>query len=99
MIWIKIVKGMYGLKKAGIIANQEICVHLKSYGYEPVRHTPGLWRCTHRFHLHPRCRRFPNSIHGFAQCSPSHQRITKQIRHHDQLGRKNLHWYLIAMGL
>ena len=32
MIWIKIVKGMYGLKQAGIIANQELRVHLKPYG-------------------------------------------------------------------
>ena len=36
MIWIKIVKGMYGLKQAGIIANQELRAHLKPYGYEPV---------------------------------------------------------------
>ena len=46
MVWIKIVKGMYGLKQAGIIANQELQAHLKPYGYKPVRHTPGLWRCT-----------------------------------------------------
>jgi len=46
MVWIKIVKGMYGLKQAGIIANQELRAHLKPYGYAPVRHTPGLWRCT-----------------------------------------------------
>jgi len=46
MVWIKIVKGMYGLKQAGIIANQELRAHLKPYGYAPVQHTPGLWRCT-----------------------------------------------------
>ena len=41
-----IVKGVYGLKQAGIIANQELRALLKPYGYEPVRHTPGLWHCT-----------------------------------------------------
>ena len=34
------------MKQAGIIANQELRAHLKPYSYEPVRHTPGLWRCT-----------------------------------------------------
>ena len=38
---------MYGLKQAGIIANQELHAHLKPCGYEPVRHIPGLWHCTY----------------------------------------------------
>ena len=42
MIWIMIVKGMYSLKQAEIIANQELCAHLKPYSYKPVRHTPSL---------------------------------------------------------
>jgi len=48
MVWIKIVKVMYGLIQAGIIANQELRAYLKPYGYDPVGHTPVLWRCTHR---------------------------------------------------
>ena len=51
MIWIEIVKGMYGLKQAGIIANQELCAHSKSYSYEPVRHTPSVWRCTQTYSI------------------------------------------------
>ena len=36
-------KGMYGLKQAGIIANQELVKHMAPFGYHPVKHTPGLW--------------------------------------------------------
>ena len=42
-VYIKICKGMYGLKQAGIITNQELQEHLAPYGYLPVHHTPGLW--------------------------------------------------------
>ena len=37
---------MYGLKQAGIIANDELIKHLKPYGYHPVKFTPGLWKHT-----------------------------------------------------
>ena len=40
--YIKISKGMYGLKQAGIIANQELQKHMSAYGYRPVQFTPGL---------------------------------------------------------
>ena len=41
--YIKLSKGMYGLKQAGIIANQELEQHMSAYGYRPVQFTPGLW--------------------------------------------------------
>ena len=34
---------MYGLKQAGIIANQELVKRMAPFGYHPVKHTPGLW--------------------------------------------------------
>ena len=34
---------MYGLKQAGIIANQELVKHMAPFGYHPVQHTHGLW--------------------------------------------------------
>ena len=40
----KIVKGMYGLPRAGILANHKLKKDLLPYGYIPCRHTPGLWR-------------------------------------------------------
>ena len=40
---MRMYKGIYGLKQARIIANNELQKHLKLYGYAPVRHTPGLW--------------------------------------------------------
>jgi hypothetical protein len=36
-------KGMYGLKQAGILANQLLQKRLKPFGYHSARHTPGLW--------------------------------------------------------
>ena len=43
-VYLKILKGMYSLKQAGIIANMELTKHLEKFGYYPVQHTPGLWR-------------------------------------------------------
>ena len=42
-IYMHIEKVMYGLKQAGIVANQELVKHMAPFGYQPVKHTPGLW--------------------------------------------------------
>ena len=42
---VKTVKGMYGLKQAGIIAHRALIQHLAPFGYHPYHHTPGL--CQH----------------------------------------------------
>jgi Reverse transcriptase (RNA-dependent DNA polymerase) len=42
--YLQIKKGMYGLKQAGRLANDQLVTFLASYGYRPVEHTPGLWR-------------------------------------------------------
>jgi hypothetical protein len=42
-VYIEIRKGMYGLKQAGLLANQLLQKRLEPYGYYPARHTPGLW--------------------------------------------------------
>jgi hypothetical protein len=42
-VYIEIRKGMYGLKQAGLLANQLMQTRLAPFGYYPVRHTPGLW--------------------------------------------------------
>jgi hypothetical protein len=34
---------MYGLKEAGLLANQLLQTLLNPFGYYPARHTPGLW--------------------------------------------------------
>jgi hypothetical protein len=34
---------MYGLKQAGLLANQLLQTCLAPFGYYPARHTPGLW--------------------------------------------------------
>jgi hypothetical protein len=40
---IEIRKGMYGLKQAGLLANQLLQTCLAPLGYYPARHTSGLW--------------------------------------------------------
>jgi hypothetical protein len=42
-VHIEIRKGMYGLKQAGLLANQLLQTCLAPFGYYPARHTPGLW--------------------------------------------------------
>jgi hypothetical protein len=42
-VYIKIRKGMYILKQAGLLANQLLQTRLAPFGYNPARHTPGLW--------------------------------------------------------
>jgi hypothetical protein len=42
-VHIEIRKGMYGLKQAGLIANQLLQTRVAPFGYYPARHTPGLW--------------------------------------------------------
>ena len=43
-LYIKISKGMYSLKQAGYLANQNLQKHLAEYGYTLCRHTRGLWK-------------------------------------------------------
>jgi hypothetical protein len=42
-VYIEIRKGMYGLKKVGLLANRLLQTRLAHFGYYPSRHTPGLW--------------------------------------------------------
>jgi hypothetical protein len=42
-VYIETRKGMYGLKQAGLLANQLLQTRLAPFGYYPARHTPGLW--------------------------------------------------------
>jgi hypothetical protein len=42
-VYIEIRKGIYGLKYAGLLANQLLQTRLAQFGYYLARHTPGLW--------------------------------------------------------
>jgi hypothetical protein len=42
-VYIEIRKGVYGLKQAGLLANQLLQTRLVPFGYYPALHTPGLW--------------------------------------------------------
>jgi hypothetical protein len=39
-VYLEIRKGMYGLKQAGLLANQLLQQRLAPYDYYPARHTP-----------------------------------------------------------
>ena len=41
--YFEIMKGMYGLKQAGLIAYNQLVKNLAPHGYHPVKHTTGLW--------------------------------------------------------
>ena len=43
-VYTEIRKGMCGLPQAGIVANTDLQKHLEPFGYQPVAHTPGLWK-------------------------------------------------------
>ena len=43
-VYIRINKGMPGLKQAAKLANDRLVTHLAPYGYAPVKHTPSLWK-------------------------------------------------------
>ena len=42
-MYIKIIKGMYGLKYASIIAYNKLIAHMEPHGYYPVPFTTVLW--------------------------------------------------------
>ena len=42
-VYIKIKKGMYGLKQAAILAYEQLVTNLKQHGYRPLPHTTGMW--------------------------------------------------------
>jgi hypothetical protein len=43
-VCIEIQKGMYGLPRAGILANKLLQRNLAKDGYQPTQYTHGLWK-------------------------------------------------------
>ena len=43
-VYVKIKKGMYGLKQAAVLAFDHLVENLKDFGYEPIPHTIGMWK-------------------------------------------------------
>ena len=50
-VYVKIVKGMYGLPHAGIIAQKNLEERLNKRGYYQSKYTPGFWK----HESHPIC--------------------------------------------
>ena len=46
-IYMRTENGMFGLKQARIIDNQELLKHMAPFGYHPVKQTPGLFSLCH----------------------------------------------------
>jgi hypothetical protein len=47
-VYCKINKGMYGLPQSGILANDNLFIHLEKDGYVQLPNTPGIF--THQTH-------------------------------------------------
>ena len=47
-VYIKIKKGMYGLKQAAILAYEYLITNLKESGYAPIPHSVGMWQHSSR---------------------------------------------------
>ena len=43
-IYIKIKRGMYGLKQAALLAYRHLIDNLSQYGYKPIKGTVGMWQ-------------------------------------------------------
>ena len=42
-VYIKIIKGMYGLNQASIISYNHLISHMETHGYYPLPFTTGIW--------------------------------------------------------
>ena len=42
--FVEIRRGIYGLKEVGALAHKQLVENLRTFGYEPAKSTPGLWR-------------------------------------------------------
>ena len=90
-IYMRIEKGMYGLKQAGIINNQELIKPMAPFGYHPVQHTPVIW-------VHDSRKKYlvlwsTISVFNIAQQMMPNIffNFSGQITHHSQHGRDSLH--------
>ena len=43
-VYVEIIKGMHGLKEAGILKCNYVVTNLAPFGYHPVKNTAGLWK-------------------------------------------------------
>jgi hypothetical protein len=78
-IYIEIRKGMYGLKQAGLLANQLLQTRLAPFGYYPARHTPGLWLHRTRPISFTRRGRFRSQVRGQATRRASPKRFIENL--------------------
>ena len=99
-VYPKIIKGMYGLKQAGIIANMKLTKHLDKFGYYPVpTHSRPLETQNARDNFHPRLRQLYNKIRKTSRRQPSPTSPLRQVHHFHGLGSIIVHRHHAKMGL
>ena len=69
---------MPGLKQSGKIANDRLKKHLEKYGYEPMIHTPELWK-------HTSCNIFFSLVVKHFGVNYSNRQDTENLRDASQL--------------
>jgi hypothetical protein len=43
-VYMEVTGAIYGLAQSGYLANQDLIKNLATFGYHPVKRTPGLWK-------------------------------------------------------
>jgi hypothetical protein len=43
-VYMEVTGAIYGLAQSGYLANQDLIKNLATFGYPPVKRTPGLWK-------------------------------------------------------
>ena len=98
-VYVKIVKGMYGLKHAVIIAHKSLIHNLAPFDYHTARHTPVIWQHETRDTI------FTLVVDDFAIKYTSLENaqhllnsIKENIYNIRRLGGKTLHWNHLKVG-
>jgi len=91
-VYVKIKKGMYGLKQAAILTYENLVRNLSQYGYRPVPHALGIWKhdtrpisfclCVDDFGINIFSKR----------CETSTAFIRKRLHSYNRLVRSKLLW-------
>ena len=92
-VYIKIVKGMYGLKQAAILAYQQLVQYLKPAGYSQIPGTSGMWHHKTRKTIFCLCvddfgvkYHNKNDIDHLIQTLEQHYKVSKDWAGHNYCG-------------
>ena len=98
-LYLKVVKGMYGLPQAGTLANKFLKICLAPHGYIECAHMPRLWK-----HITKQTT-FPLWVNDFGthytheRCTTPHQNTTTMVQNYNRLDWHQILWSCTQMEL